>query len=372
VGQPADLPTGSLVPVASLTPPARLIPLLAQFDFARPRLADRMAGPHGYSGNGVSVEIPANDRRGIPLGAGSELLVMAESLSVAVLGPGGIGGLLAGLLAREGNSVEVLAGESTVRAIAEQGLRVESRLFGDFQVSVDSATRLDRAVDACLIAVKSTQLREALERVPAEAIGDALVVPFLNGIEHMELLRTVYPPSSVAAATIRVETARVAPGHIRHSSPFALVEIAASADNRERVERIAAQLASAGLSVSVRDDESAMLWDKLSLLALLTTHERANLGVIRTRRRADTLAVISEVAAVAAADGASIDSEAVARLLDAAPETMESSMQRDQAAGRPLEIDAIGGVVIRRADRAGISVPVTARLVNDLRATAKR
>lgn len=294
---------------------------------------------------------------------------MAESLRVAVLGPGGVGGLLAALLTREGNSVEVLAGESTVQEIAERGLRVESRLFGDFQVSVDSATRLDRAVDACLIAVKSTQLRDALERVPAEAIGEALVVPFLNGIEHMELLRTVYPPSSVAAATVRVETARVAPGHIRHSSPFALVEIAASADNRERVERIAAQLTSAGLSVSVRDDETAMLWDKLSLLAplaLLTTHERANLGVIRRRRRADLLAVISEVAAVAAADGASVDPEAVARLLDAAPETMESSMQRDQAAGRPLEIDAIGGVVIRRADRAGISVPVTARLVKEL------
>jgi 2-dehydropantoate 2-reductase len=296
---------------------------------------------------------------------------MAESLSVAVLGPGGVGGLLAALLAREGNSVEVLAGESTVQEIAERGLRVESRQFGDFQVSVDSATRLDRAVDACLIAVKSTQLRDALERVPAEAIGDALVVPFLNGIEHMELLRTVYPPSSVAAATIRVEAARVAPGHIRHTSPFALVEIAASAGNRERVERIAAQLADAGLNV--RDDETAMLWDKLSLLAplaLLTTHERANLGAIRTRRRADTLAVISEVAAVAAADGASVDPAAVARLLDAAPETMESSMQRDQAAGRPLEIDAIGGVVLRRADRAGISVPVTARLVNELRARA--
>jgi 2-dehydropantoate 2-reductase len=298
---------------------------------------------------------------------------MAEPLSVAVLGPGGVGGLLAALLAREGNSVEILAGETTVRAIAQQGLRVESPLFGDFQVSVDSATRLDRAVDACLIAVKSTQLRDALERVPAEAIGDALVVPFLNGIEHMELLRSVYPPSSVAAATIRVESARVAPGHIRHSGPFAFVEIAASAANRERVERIAGQLAAAGLSVTVRDDETAMLWDKLSFLAplaLLTTHERANLGVIRRRRRADLLAVMSEVAAVAAADGASIDPEVAARLLDAAPETVESSMQRDQAAGRPLEIDAIGGAVLRRADRAGISVPVTTRLVMELRGRA--
>ena len=294
-----------------------------------------------------------------------------EALSVAVLGPGGIGGLLAALLARGGNSVEVLASESTARAIAEGGLRVESQRFGDFQVSASTAIRLERPVDACLIAVKNTQLTEALERVPSEALGEGLVVPFLNGIEHVDLLRSIYPASSVAAATIRVETARVEPGLIRHTSPFASVEIAASGANRDRVERVAAQLTSVGLDVRVRDDETSMLWDKLSFLvplALLTTHERANAGAIRTRRREDTLAVISEVAAVAAAEGAAIDPEAVVRFLDSVPETMESSMQRDQADGRPLEIDAIGGAVVRRAARAGVAVPVTSHLVEELRA----
>jgi 2-dehydropantoate 2-reductase len=116
-----------------------------------------------------------------------------------------------------------------------------------------------------------------------------------------------------------------------------------------------------------------MLWDKLSFLAplaLLTTHERANAGAIRTHRREDTVAVISEVAAVAAAEGAAIDPEAVVRFLDSVPETMESSMQHDQAAGRQLELDSIGGAVIRRAARAGVDVPVTARLVEELRSRA--
>ncbi len=295
---------------------------------------------------------------------------MTEPYRVAVLGPGGVGGLLAALMARAGDSVDVLASASTSRVIAERGLRVESRRFGDFQVHVRSGTRLRGPVDACLITVKSTQLDEALERVPAASLGDGLVVPFLNGIEHVDLLRTVYRPSSVAAATIRVEAARIEPGVIRHTSPFASVEIAHASFNRDRVERLAARLTAAGLDVRVRDDETSMLWDKVALLtpmALLTTHERANVGAIRTRRRADTLAVISEVAAVAAAEGTAVDAETVARILDAAPETMESSMQRDQAAGRPLEIDAIGGAVLRRAAQAGIDVPVTARLVDELR-----
>ncbi|HSS94166.1 MAG TPA: 2-dehydropantoate 2-reductase [Candidatus Dormibacteraeota bacterium] len=298
-----------------------------------------------------------------------------ENLNVAVLGPGGVGGLLGALLARIGNSVQVIAGEETTRAIAERGLRIESHRFGDFRVSVRTANRLEEAVNACFITVKSTQLQEALERVPADSLGTALVIPFLNGIDHIELLKAIYPPSSVVAATIRVEAARVEPGLIRHMSPFASVEIAASADNVGRVDLVAAQLKAAGLDVRVRDDETAMLWDKLVMLAplaLLTTHERANAGVIRTRRREDFIAVISEVAAVAQAEGAAVDPEAVVRLLDSAPETMESSMQRDQAARRPLELDAIGSAVVRHAAKTGVAVPVTRRLVEELQVRSKR
>ena len=300
---------------------------------------------------------------------------MAERLDVAVLGPGGVGGLLAALLAREGSSVLVLAGDDTARTLERGGLRLESQRFGNFQVSVRTAARLSEEVDACLITVKATQLEAALDRVPASALGRALVIPFLNGLDHVDFLRSVYPSSSVAAATIRIETARSEPGLIRHTSPFAAIEIAASADNRERVEMIASHLRGAGLDVRVRDDELAMLWDKFALLApiaLLTTDERANVGAIRTRRRGDAVALVSEIASVARADGVAVDREAVLHLIDSVPESMESSMQRDQAAGKPLELDALGGAIIRRAARAGIAVPVTQRLVSDLETRTRR
>jgi 2-dehydropantoate 2-reductase len=196
------------------------------------------------------------------------------------------------------------------------------------------------------------------------------MVPFLNGIDHVDLLRSLYPSSNVAPATIRVETVRVEPGLIRHTSPFAFIDIAATDENRDRVEALAARLHATGLTVRVRDDETSMLWDKLAILAplaLLTTHERANVGTVRTRRRDDAMAMIAEVAAVATADGSAVDPVVVAGFFDAAPESMESSMQRDQAAGRPLELDAIGGAVVRRAERYGVDVPMTARLVNELR-----
>jgi 2-dehydropantoate 2-reductase len=298
------------------------------------------------------------------------LTVIGTPLRVAVLGPGAVGGLLAALLARAGNSVVVLAGEKTAEAIAGRGLSVESRRFGDFQVSVDAAVRLQSKVDFCLVTVKATQLDGALERVPEDAIGEAVLVPFLNGIDHVDHLRRAFPSSSVAAATIRIEAAKAEAGVIRQLSPFAAIDIAPPANRREQVDRLIEQLVAAGFDVRVREDELAMLWDKLALLAplaLLTTHARANVGEVRTSRRDDALALISEVAAVAKAEGAAGDSEATIRMLDAAPPAMESSMQRDQAAGRPLELDAIGGTVVRRAARAGVPVPVTARLVEELR-----
>lgn len=298
-----------------------------------------------------------------------------ELYRVAVLGPGGVGGLLAALLARAGDSVIVLASESTARTIGERGLKLQSARFGDFETPVDSAVQLRGPVDACLITVKATQLESALERVPAAAVGEALLVPFLNGIDHVSRIRARYPASSVVAATIRVETARTEAGAIRHTSPFAAVEIATSPTVADRVEKLAAHLRAAGLDVKVRDEEVPMLWDKLVLLgplALLTTHARANLGEVRTHRRDDARALIWEASSVAKAEGVAADPEAVLRMFDSAPAAMESSMQRDQAAGLPLEIDAIGGAILEHAARAGVAAPVTTRLVEELRERESR
>lgn len=290
-------------------------------------------------------------------------------MKVAVLGVGGVGGFLAAMLVRAGGSVVVIANEGTAKELEAGGLRLESARFGDFQVSIRTTSRLAEPVDACLIAVKATHLRDAIDRVPPARLGDAVVVPFLNGIEHIDYLRSVYRPERVVAAAIRIETTRVRSGVIRHTSPFTAVEIARSDKTRDAVQQLAEQLTAAGIDVRIRDDERALLWDKfvfLEPLALLTTQERANLGMIRTKRRDDAIAMIGEAASVAAAEGVAIDLNQAVKLLDSAPESMESSMQRDQAAGRPLELDALGGALLRRAAKHGVPVPVTQRVVADL------
>jgi 2-dehydropantoate 2-reductase len=299
---------------------------------------------------------------------------MSQSLPparVAVLGPGGVGGLVAALLARRGDQVTCLAPPATAAHLAANGLELRSPTLGDARVRVEAATRLDHPVDVCFVTVKATQLAEAVEAVPAAALGDGLVVPFLNGIDHVAWLRERYPPDQVVAGTIRIESTRLGPGLIEHASPFAVVEVAVGKAPRGRVEELGARLAETGLDVTVRDDEAAALWSKLAVLApiaLVTTWTAAPFGEARAGHWDEVVGVAREIAAAARADGVELDEAATIGLLERVPDAMRSSMQKDAAAGRPIELDAIGGAVLRAAERAGTDAPVTARLVADLRA----
>lgn len=289
--------------------------------------------------------------------------------TVAVLGPGGVGGLLAALLSRAGHRVICLVGESTAGTLREAGLRVRSTRFGDFTAVVEADTELREPVDACLVAVKHTALDAALTRVPPAALGDGLLVPLLNGVEHPAILRERYAADRVAPAVIRVESTRTAPGVIEHGTDFAEVDLTGDPVPHDRLTGLAHLLAGAGVTTRVLDDEAAALWAKMAFLApmaLLTTRYGVPLGEIRTRHRDDLTALVTETAAVSRACGGPGDPAAALARYDAFPAGMKSSMQRDAEAGRPLELDAIGGALLRAAERHGVPVPVAARVVREL------
>ena len=296
-----------------------------------------------------------------------------DGLRVAIVGPGGVGGLLGALLIRDGVDVTFVAPEPTVSVLNSQGLRVDSGLYGSFTVAANAVPALAGSVDVCVVAVKAMQLAAAMERAPKPVLGEAVIVPFLNGVDHVGVLRRLYGPG-VVAGTVRVASTRTAPGRIEHSSPFVRVELALADDledrHRKTALRFARDLEAAGTDVDVRDDERSMLWGKLIFLcplALLTTRYGIAAGEARTAHREELVAVINEIAEVGQAVGASLSAESTLEFFDSVPATMQSSMQHDAAAGKDVELDAIGGAVLRAADRGGISTPVTRKLVDELR-----
>jgi 2-dehydropantoate 2-reductase len=294
---------------------------------------------------------------------------MGSGWTVAVVGPGGVGGLVGAVLARAGNEVVYVATPATAAALNAGGMHVRSAEFGGIDLPATAVTNLDAPVDLCVIATKATALEAALDAVPS--VGDGLVLPLLNGVDHMVVLRGRYPAGQVVAGAIRVETTRVAVGRIEHTSPFSWIDIASDTAPADRVAALADVLGAAGFEVRRPGAETVLLWDKLALLAplaLLTAHAGAAVGAVRERRADDLAAVVAEVAAVATARGAPADATAILAMFERMPAGLKSSMLRDVEAGRPTELDAIGGAVLRAAREAGVATPVTTRLVADLAA----
>ncbi|MFD8757342.1 ketopantoate reductase family protein [Kitasatospora sp. NPDC059577] len=310
------------------------------------------------------MSVPPGGSRGASAAASG----VGRRRTVAVLGPGGVGGLLAAMLSRAGHRVICLAGEPTVRLLQRDGIHVRSARFGDFTAPVEACTELREPVDLCLVTVKQTALSQACTRIAPEAVADGLVVPLLNGVEHADGLRRRFGAQRVVPGVVRVESTRVAPGRVEHGSPFVEIDLAGPPD---RLADLAGLLGAAGVRTGVIEDEPTVLWGKLAFLApfaLLTTRYGLPIGAVRTGHRAELSALVAEAAAVGRACGAAVDPARTLALYDAFPAEAKSSMQRDAEAGRPLELDAIGGALLRSADRHGVSVPLAARLVAELTA----
>jgi len=298
-------------------------------------------------------------------------------MNIAVLGPGGVGGLLAGALDRSGNDVTVVARESTAATIAAQGVRVSSVTLGDFTARPQAVSFLEEPVDALIVATKAAGLAEALQRIAGEP---PLVLPLLNGLDHLAPLRERFDAATVVAGTIRVEADRPQPGVVVHTSRFLLVEMASRyASAREGMGALARALEGAGVraradhAISPRS-EAQVMWSKLvrlNALACTTSAYDKLLGEIRStpQLRADLVGAIEQASAVARAEGAQdIDAQQAIDELARAHDTLGSSMQRDIAAGRQPEIDAIPGAVLRAGERHGIDCPTIERLVATIRA----
>jgi 2-dehydropantoate 2-reductase len=300
------------------------------------------------------------------------------AMTIAVLGPGGVGGLVAGALDRAGTPTIVVGREATAALIAERGLRVSSVRLGEFVAHPRATGRLEEPVDALVVATKATGLEEALERVAGRpSIGrPGLVLPLLNGLDHLALLRDRFGEATVVAGTIRVEADRPEPGVVVHTSPFLRIDMASHDPAvRPAMERLAGTLQDAGIPARVGESEPQVMWGKLvrlNALACTTSAFDKLLGEILStpELRAELVGAIEEGCTVAVAEGASIDVTDPLGELSAAHPTLGSSMQRDIAAGRTPELDAIPGAVLRAAARHGLECPTIERLVAIIAARA--
>jgi len=289
---------------------------------------------------------------------------MSDQLHHAILGPGGVGGLIGASLARCGAPVTLVVRRETLAQYPCR-LRLESP-FGNYDADVTVVAEVP-PVDVLWITVKATQLEAALGAVTHPESIRAMV-PLLNGIDHLALLRSRYGAEKVIAATIAGETERVAPGHIIHRSPFERLNV--SSAGQTLLEGTLEQLQQLGFECRFIDHEPTLMWGKLVFLASFALTSTAadkttDEFFADPKWRQLGLSCIREGCAVAIAEGAKLDVESViASAMKMGNIRMRSSMQKDVELGKTPELDAIAGPILRGACRHGIDVPATRELVD--------
>jgi len=277
-----------------------------------------------------------------------------------------VGGYFAGVLARAGYWTAVVARGAHLEAFRRNGLRVQGPKDG-FTIAPAQATDAPEEiapVDAVILTVKAWQVSEAAKAVRPLMKSGTKVLPLQNGIEAPDQVRHVLGAEHTLIGLCRIISAVEQPGLIRHAGlqpKVALGEYDGSALSPS-ANSLARALGEAGMSVKTPPDMRAALWEKLLFIAGVSgvgAVARATVGELRQclPTRALLRQVMEEVAAVARRQGIRLDAEVVAHTLsfvDSLPGSGTSSMQRDIADGKPSELEAIIGVVVRLGEASGV------------------
>ena len=289
-------------------------------------------------------------------------------MKIAVIGAGAVGGYFGGRLAASGNDVTFLVRGKTLEALRAGPLRVKS-IKGDFEVRV-AATNGPGQIDAeiVLVAVKAWQVPEAAEAVQKMTARDSVVVPLQNGMGAPAELAAVLGTSRVAGGLCRIVAEAIGPGEIDHYWAEPSIEFGEldGLRNPERLEKLRDAFTAANVRCRIPPDVAVAMWEKFLFITpwgSLGAVTRLPVGPIRSspELRSRLVAALEEVTRIARAEGKDLSDENVVKtlaLLDGLPAETTSSMQRDIMAGRPSELEAQTGCVVRFGRKTGVPTPV--------------
>jgi 2-dehydropantoate 2-reductase len=290
-------------------------------------------------------------------------------MKIAIMGTGGVGGYYGGLLAQSGQDVTFIARGAHLRAIREQGLKVKS-VHGDFTVSPAEATDTPAEVgpvDMVLFATKTYQTDEAARSITPMIARNTVVVSLQNGIDAADRIGKVVGMAHMLGGVTWLSAAIEAPGVIGQYSQFRRIALGEfSGETTTRLKAAYDALQATGATVEISDAILKVLWTKFVFIApvmAMGSLTRVTFGEYRNvpEARAVLTDAISEVAAVAKAKGVTLDKDVVDTTLafiDSIAPGIKPSMQRDVESGKPSELEAMIGAVVRLGAEHNVPTPV--------------
>ena len=290
-------------------------------------------------------------------------------MRVLIVGPGAVGGFLAARLADAGDDVAVLARPARAEGLRRDGLRVqEGSATRTYRPRVLTAPELRPEFELVVLAVKSDAIDSAIHDLVPAVGPSTTVVPFLNGMRHIEPLVSRFK-NTVLGGVLRVATELEDDGSIRVIAPTFEVEIGElTGEPSQRVDLIASRFTAAGAQVAAPGDIAGAMWTKWVVIASIgaaTSLMRASVGeIVAVPDGAEfSRSILKEAAATATAAGHPVPSSALTdadQLLTTPGSAVTSSLSRDLMAGNRTEVEPVLGDLVACADRTDTPAPLLA------------
>jgi len=290
-------------------------------------------------------------------------------MQIVVFGAGGVGGYFGGRLAQSGQDVTFIARGQHLEALLRDGLVVSS-IKGDFVVKPVNATDDTTTVtdvDAVLVCVKAWDISKAAKAIIPMLGPDTFVVPLENGVEAPSQLAEILGREHVLGGLCRIASHIASPGHIQHTGLEPYVAIG-ELDKRlsARAQNLLQAFEHAGVWAEIPLDISIALWMKylfISSVSAIGAVTRVSFGEFRSQpeTRAMLEKALQDCHSVALAQGILMPPDCVATTLayiDTLPYETLASMQRDVMDGRPSELDAQIGAIVRMGEMYNVPTPL--------------
>lgn len=306
---------------------------------------------------------------------------------IAVIGIGGVGGYLAGMLAKAYPHVTLVARGERRRSIEENGLVVHSDYHGEIKVRpekvVESSQELGKQ-DYIFICVKNYSLEEVCRELVDVVTDETVIIPVMNGVGPGERTREYLGCGTVIDSLIYIVAFANADYSITQQDTYAYLRIGImNADERQlvKVKETGELLAGADIDCKETEDIEREIWRKYMLNCAYNVESAFYGNTIGELRRDPVKAkeyedLVKESYQVASAKGVHVTQEHVDEIIHRfyyeIAEDATSSLQRDIQEGRMTELDIFGGYLIGEAHKYNLKIPVSRRMYEGLKEKIQR
>ena len=288
-------------------------------------------------------------------------------MRIAIVGAGAVGGYYGTRLAQHGGDVHFLL-RSDYEHVRDKGIEIYS-VDGDFILSparihtYNNVKKMPRA-DLVLVTLKTTANDQLARLVPPLIHDHTIVLTLQNGLGNEDALAQTIGPERVLGGMAFVCINRIAPGVLEHTERGIIKVGELTPGVTQRVRAIVELFTRSNINSEPIEDLRRGRWEKLvwniPFNGLGALHDATTDRLLSTPQgEALVRAVMAEVVAAAAGNGANLDPDVIDRMIEVTRPipAYRTSTQVDRQLGRPMEIEAMFGEPFRAAQKAGVPTP---------------